>query len=234
MPDSCWVWQSQRRAFVVRSAQPSEWPNLLLLCRNCQAAASMAPAPALPLALPHRDRTFAVNGPSLFVYALQSVQRVFLKEDGSPAGAAETVERVIVEATTPAAQETIDYFALNTRYYDRSANTLRIPRIDYDSLVDRRLDLRTEAWEEAATHGAALKQAEDPAQRRVFLVAIRQMMAGRGFWSTWVTVLWRELADRSTVATLALPPRVSGLATATQPLAGAAQDFPGTRGDWLS
>jgi hypothetical protein len=233
MPDECWAWEGVRRALVTGRAAPDTWFDLLLLCHNCQAAAATAPTPSGALALPHRDRTFSLGAASPFTYTLQPVRRVFLKEDGSPEGSAETIERVLVQATTPTAQATIDYFALNTRYFDSVDKILRIPRIDHESLVDRRLDLRTEAWLAAAKHGPTLRRAASSPSRHAFLVVIQEMIATRGFWSTWITVLWRELADRSTVATLALPPRVGGLTAATPALAGAAQDFPGTRGDWL-
>lgn len=242
MSDRVWAWNAQSRAFARLRATESEWDQLLLLCHNCQdsALASEAAGKGNVLLLPDRDRTFAIEDRSPFSYDLQPVERILLDDEGAPIGSPETVEMALVQGTTPAAQATIDYFTLNTPYYDPAGNVMRIPHSDYLSLVDRRVDLRTEAWQRAAVEAEKLKQADDPHLQKALRVVIAQMIEGRGFWSTWATVLWRKLGDRATLAELLMPPvRISTMAkqmtaTTTATATGRAGQYPATRSDWLS
>jgi hypothetical protein len=237
LTDDSRAWHAQRRNFVASPAPPADWPELLVLCLNCAEAAKAASAQTDALLLPDRDRTFSVNGISPFVYVLESVQLVFLDERGAPDGPPETAERALVKATNTAAQATIDYFALNTPYYDPATSTFRIPRADKFAMVDRRVDLRTEAWTTAKTFGEELRDDPEPSLRRALSTQIRQMIQGSGFWSTWATVLWQTLPEPAPITRMLLPPRpptVPGTTAAAQSLTGEAGRFPGTRSDWLS
>jgi hypothetical protein len=232
--DWAWPWDAQRRVGLTGKTSVDVWPGLLLLCGNCRDAAAAPPPTPGPLLLPDRDLTFMVSGDSPFVYGLQPVQRIFLDEDGVPEGAPETIDGVIVEGTTSVARETIDYFALNTPYYDATTNTLRIPTLDYESLRDRRIDARTEAWNDALRAARDLRAVDAPATRQALVALIRHTIEGAGCWSTWATVLWSELQDRSLLATMLMPPEPAGLTAGQESFGGTARRFASTRSDWLT
>jgi hypothetical protein len=237
LTDDSRAWHAQRRVLVASPAPADDWSELLVLCHNCSAASQAATAPTGSLLLPDRDRTFSVNSTSPFVYALEPVNLVYLDDDGAPDGPLETAERALVKATTPAAQATIDYFALNTHYYDPATSTFRIPRADQLAMVDQRVDLRTEAWTTAKTFGEELRDDPEPSLRRALSTQIRQTIQGGGFWSTWATALWQRVPEPTLIARMLLPPRPPTALTATTgtpPLAGEAGRFPGTRSDWIS
>ena len=208
--DWAWPWDAQRQSGFTGRTSLDAWPSLLILCGNCRDAAAAPPLTPGPLLLPDRDLTFTLSEASPFVYALQPIQRVFLDKGGAPEGPAETIEGVIVEGTTPAARATVDFFALNTAYYDATQHTLRIPRVDYESLTDRRIDARTEVWNDARTAATQLRTVRHPATRAALTTILRHTIEGSGCWSTWATVLWRDLQDRQLLAALLMPPEPAG------------------------
>jgi hypothetical protein len=148
-------------------------------------------------------------------------------------------DRVIVKASTPEAQATVDYFALNTAHFDAAASSIRIPFPTGPEPEDSRVDLRTRAWHTAVERAGKLSH-EKPHMRRAHQEQITGLIGAYGFWSVWATVLWDRYRDRGLVSALLLPPAAKPaagmLAVAAEPpssLRGNAADFPGTRADAL-
>jgi hypothetical protein len=185
------------------------WEGLLPLCHDCEAA--------------HRDHGGAVDGVLLpdgpapgewpFAQTLDAVTVTLLDEAGEPARS-ERAERVIVRGTTPAARATVRHFALNTACYDEASSTFRVPRWAQSTLMDRRAELRTEAWTAAEELAEALVRGRFA---RPLVDVARRGLAWRGFWFTTLTVL-RARLEPGEVARVLSSPRPAG--------------FPGTRAGW--
>jgi hypothetical protein len=184
--------------------------------------------------LPDVDLTFRVGDDSPFTYQLESVRNIALDEFGSPLDAGETVDKALVSAKTPSAQATLDYFALNTRYYAPSDRSLRMPVADRQRVADARLDARTRAWQTATEIARDLREADDPALRRALVLSSHSIVVGAGFWSTWATVLWTVVGDRDVLRDVLSPaPRPGALSTEAA-VGGQLGRIPGTRSGWLS
>ena len=110
LPDGGVAWDAATGEAFAGPADERRWPDLLLLCRVCAAAAAAQPAgPATEvLALPDRDLTFTLTVPAPFRYEL----RALAVRGTDPAAEQLSVERVLVRPTTAAAAETVRRFAL--------------------------------------------------------------------------------------------------------------------------
>lgn len=237
--DSAWAWHKQRETVVNGKLLPHEWPSMILLCSSCRNNATNADRGFTDRILwPDERLTFHLHDQSPFVYTLQNVDRLIIDEQGQPADKREVVKCVIVYAATTESRATIDYFALNTSYYDRKDNIFRIPRADYLSLKDRRVNLRTETWETAVMIAEQLRDTTNQIQRRVITAQARDLIHYCGFWSVWATVLWTTLKDSSLLEKLLLPPEDKSsnenlLDSTTKKESTGAYFYPGTRRDWL-
>jgi hypothetical protein len=206
MPDQAWVWNQDTGKTIKGKSNQADWPHLLLLCHNCHDSQKTAPQELRPhLLLPDKDLTFRLDDKAELVYTLQPVSLVYLDDQGNPETAPNNVELVIVRACSPAAQATIDYFGLNTHYYNQNDNSFRIPKKDYLSMVDRRVDLRTEAWHNAQQYADYLKETDTELLINAFLQQARIIIQSGGFWSTWATVMWQSFHDKTLLEKLLLP-----------------------------
>ena len=203
-----WVLDGRTGRITWGDDPASGWSGLLLLCHNCREAHERnASADLGRMLLPDRDLTFRSGGGSPFIYTLEPVRVVLLGDEGEPLGEPQETERVLVRATDPRAQATLDHFTLNTRYYDADTATFHIPRSDALSLVDRRVGLRTEAWRLAEKLADRFKTASTVDIADGVLVFADVTASATGFWSVWVTVFRRELGEegREILGRLFLP-----------------------------
>ncbi len=187
------LWDAAADALVER-VDPAAWSGLLLLCVNCADWQRRTAGSSAALLLPDRATTFRVAGESPYSYDLEPVTRRIVGEEGEAEEVAET-EVAVVRGATPAARDTVDRFRLNTPYYDAEARTLTIPRADYLSGVDRRLDLRTAAWRMAEqVLPRLLGLARMPGQEAA-VDGVQRFVEQTGFWSVWATLLRRETRE---------------------------------------
>lgn len=191
--DGIALWDTAADALVER-VDPAAWSGLLLLCVNCADWQRRTARSDAALLLPDRATTFRAAGESPYSYALEPVTRRIVGEEGEAEEVAE-VAVAVVRGATPAAHATIDRFRLNTPYFDAEAGTLTIPRADYLSGVDRRLDLRTAAWRMAEqVLPPLLGLARAPGQEAA-VDGVQRFAEQTGFWSVWATLLRRETQE---------------------------------------
>ncbi len=171
------LWHPKLGLLRGRSVPGEVWVEALLLCGNCAEASHAAGAGGL---LPNRDVTFRIDDSPL-AYALESVRDIELDDAGKPLGPPSEILRVIVRGRTPKARATVDRFALNTPYFDAGDNTLQIPRSDRLTLADRRLDMRTAAWNNAVESARRIREAAPPL-RASLAENLRKIVGYSGFW----------------------------------------------------
>jgi hypothetical protein len=247
LPGIAFVWRPGKAPEAAEHITAEEWPDALLLCRACAVASLTAASWFMSLEIaglrPDRDLTFRLGDQSPFIYELRPVRRRLLdNETGRPKGKGRASPAVIVRACSPAARATLDGFALNTFYFDETENRVGVPEAYDQALLDRRLELRTEAWTIATQVVGLLAAADEPAARAAILATARRLAAAVGFWSVWATVLWDKTGDRGLAADVLMPGGARDLAEpalarredreAAQP--AASSHFAGTRADWLS
>jgi hypothetical protein len=234
LPAMLFLWHPAAGVLPTEHMPENSWPEVLVICRNCADAAALAPPPGADELRPDRDLTFKLGDDSAFLYSLsQASGHRLLDADGQSLGAQTAVDAAIVRASTPGAQATLDRFALNTPYYDPAADLIAVPIRDHERMLDRRLELRTEAWHKATEIAGFLRIAQDDTERRAITTMLRMIVASMGFWSTWATVLWNELGDRALLQDVLLPQRPAAPSLSTQALWDVGTQFAGTRSDAL-
>lgn len=209
--DNIALWDTDRDVLVPH-VDEQRWTALLPLCVDCtdwqQRSARDLQADALDsntLALPHHALTFTLRDNSPYQYNLVTAIRTIVGDDNGPTEQSE-VAVAIVSGSTDAARRTIDRFKLNTPYYDENTRTITIPRQHYLSATDRRLDLRTAVWKRAESMiDPLLKLSQQPKLASV-TSHVRLIAEHTGFWSVWVTLLWRATNDRALIAQIFDPP----------------------------
>lgn len=248
LPSVSHVWHAGRAREVENDrARADEWGELYLLDDATFNTVKTHAAPEGFL-LPDRALTFTRTG-GPFVYGLEEVRRTLLDENGDPEGEPVTESLAVVRATSPAAQQTIDLFALNTPYFHAETRELRIPRRDFLSMTDHRLYERTEAWRRAERSAGLLRQALAAGREEaldLLLEQIRLTVNATGYWSVWATVLGgAPLEGARLKRALCMPEdrvahNVVRLAKDMGPDAarvhlgyGPHNALPGTRTDWL-
>ncbi|MDT7815666.1 MAG: hypothetical protein QOJ42_5582, partial [Acidobacteriaceae bacterium] len=113
---------------------------------------------------------------------------------------------VTVVGLNEEAQATVDYFALNTPWYDRNLGAVIIPKAFFQAGEVRLLWQRTAVYFAAQRLVEAIFSADD---RATVIAQGRRLMAAAGFWSTWATDFAQTLppADRGLLEQLLLPPQ---------------------------
>jgi hypothetical protein len=229
------MWDSARDV-VVEQVDEVVWNELLMLCVNCADWQQRSAGSTAELLLPHKHLTFRVSDQSPFRYTLEQVTLRIVDDDGSSADAdntsnsssagttntnnvsTEVTSMAIVSGATPAAQNTIDRFQLNTPYYNAGTKTMTVPRNDHLALVDRRVTLRTDAWLMAARMIPIAVGLRRDAELTPAFLGMRHLAEHTGFWSVWLTQFWRVMPERDTMLTLFAPTRVvAPVASLTQP-----------------
>ncbi|MFJ4375221.1 hypothetical protein ACIP1T_21785 [Pseudomonas japonica] len=192
LPDQHWVWNARTGTCLDReSYDVDDWPHLYLLDHNCHQAqqASSAIDPGT-LLLPTAENVFDLRGESQLHYSLQPLLRTLLDDDARPV-THQLVPSVLIIGRSAPALATIDYFKLNTRYYDDETQTLRIPWQDHLSLEDRRMEQRTRTWLEAEALAKRVLRSFSYGLQAVVIQQFRQTAGVSGYWSAAATAAAR-------------------------------------------
>ena len=234
LPGLAYVWHPRTGVQPTEVMAAGDWHEALLLCRNC-ADATIAAPPAPPANAgelrPDHDLTFKLGAVSPFSYALQPAQHQLLSDEtGAPTGAPSPVSIVVVHAQSPQAQATLDRFALNTPYFNAAANTVSVPETHHEQLLDRRLDMRSQAWQHASEIAELLAQTSDEPTRKALVDTARRLAEAVGFWSVWATVLWSKHQDPALLAAVLMPGGGAAPPPPRSASRGAAARRPGRRG----
>lgn len=207
------LWQSQDDRFVENDrVSADDWPGLLLLCHDCAQAHTQASdaAPALALLLPHQAVTFNLHPNSPVRYHLDVIELVLVDEASAPLAPPAPMPAVIASGSSPEAQNTIEHFALNTRYYDAQRKRLTVPASHWSRLdFDQRVKTRTEAWLRAESMAVELGRTD---LDRGAADLMRYAADTSGHWSVWLTVFSTAFRDLATAADVFTPGIVNGQA----------------------
>ncbi|MFF5210126.1 hypothetical protein [Streptosporangium sp. NPDC000396] len=224
LPQAAIAWHAVRQEPIDGRLTAADWAETIPLCHNCAAAATRSEADLETVLLPYRDLTFLLGDDSPLRYE---------RGDGDGDGDGDAGGRVMVIAGGGRGQETVAYFALNEHIPALGSEFPFEP--DADRLtrdwVDPRMSLRTRAWDAAGTAAAQLRTA--PREHHAAVLDLASMLADEtGFWSTWATVLWREMGDREVLERV-LQPQAAGPAATLSPEAAVPHAFPATRPGWM-
>jgi hypothetical protein len=191
IPSANYAWSKAYRAEVTGRIARSGWNDVLLLSENSFIAQLGKTAAQLLFPDDPQQLTFNLAGPTPFVYELQTV--TFVTVDKANREERRKGEAVIVKGQTDVATATIDYFDLNTQFFNAADNVFRIPLDVYLSGFDRRVMQRTEAWRIAAEYGAAILDHRivlpDEEQLGPQIAQGQRLVAATGYWSTWAACL---------------------------------------------
>ncbi len=206
------IWQSEKNHFVQDDrTSADDWTQLLLLCHDCvdaHARASDGGELVFEFLLPHHAVTFNLHPNSPIRYHLDRVELVLVDENSNPVGPPAPMQAVIVSGSTPAAQKTIEHFALNTRYYDPLRKRLTVPAADWQRIdFDLRVQTRTEAWQRAES--MALELGRLSLDRKAADL-IRYAADVSGHWSVWLTVFSAAFRDLGLTADVFTPGVANG------------------------
>jgi hypothetical protein len=235
-------WHAGTGALVTGYAWPEDWNNLLVLCPFCaRAAAGHSPADWGSPLRPDRDRTFALGASAPFGYQSRPFEVA-----GADGGKTAVIDRVFVVPNGASAADTVRLFGLNSHNLavgslasDSELADLPVSGENRRRLMegdDPRLMLRTAAWADAKEATELYRELKDPADYGPWARIQARVIAARGFWSVWATVLTAELPNPPLVAGLlgVRPVAVRASPAGHQPMAAALHAFPATRGDWLA
>lgn len=203
-------------------ARFSDWDHLLLSCSYCQNYRRNGEIryPSLYL-WPDIDSSFTLADTSPLIYNYKDVNCVLKNTSNTPEK--QIIKKlVIVEANSGSsnyqkAQEFINLFQLNTPAYDVQTNTLTLINHTLGTYPDRRLFLRTEAWDLAQDAINRLTEAQNiqlpqdvvdkltEAEITQLSLAFRQIASKNttaiartyGFWSVWMTAFWQKYKDQN-------------------------------------
>lgn len=193
---------SKRRSRLPGTPSLSQWDDLLLACEYCQFhRREDVPDPSAYL-WPDVDATFSLDAATApFRHVLRDVP-FFVTDEHD-----EVVDRrvgrlglIIANAASPDAERarrTIELFQLNTPFYDEESNTFTAPR---DLLpLDRRVELRSQAWFLAGEAIRTLREAESSQGRGPYFEGALNVYANvaqqNGFWSVWMTAIWKAFGE---------------------------------------
>jgi len=236
------VWDRDNAQLVQGKTDSDHWDAMLLLCHNCGQEAQNSKKQNISreaLVYPDRQITFGLKKESLFQYVLEEVEQVTFDENNQAIGETVSKKVVLIKGMSESAQRTIDFFKLNSHYYDQKKNTLLVPMHEDHHQLDRRLDLRTQAWQRADSFVQLFKQTENKEFRAALTTNLRNSISHSGFWSIGVTVFWQAFQDKELMRTLfaqeekpvvqdrLLKAKVINLGQ------GPHHHFPGTNDGWL-
>jgi hypothetical protein len=240
-----WVWDAATGQIVEEKPDAAlQWEYLYLLCHNCYAAQARLPLADLSaLLLPDDPTAFRpLSAESQLRYSLERLTRVFTDEAGNETGAPETIEQVVVVGNTAAARATIAHFSLNTAYYRSEEKMLVIPRQDYLSHADRRMEQRTLAWRRAEQVARVHAKAGRAEIADAVIEQLRLLVGAMGYWSSCLTAALGVIEDRALLRRVFQAPATEAMPHENLAIAGMAVEeavafrgcgphhtFPGTR-----
>lgn len=200
------IWN--KRTGEVGAGRPSadSWPDLLVLCHNCaECQAATRERVGDDLLLPDEGVTFRLDERSPFRYTIEEARRIIVDENGDPMQPPETIAVALVHGTTPQARNTVERFQLNTPYYDEGSRTLTIPHLHHMSMLDRRVNMRTQVWRDAEKVADTFPKLKEWNTNTAYLRFLQRLIQAAGFWSVWATVLAPMLGDRELIRLILAP-----------------------------
>jgi hypothetical protein len=230
IPSANYAWSKGNRAEVTGRIARSEWHDVLLLSENSFIAQIGKTAAQLLFPDDPQPLTFNLDGPTPFIYELQGVTFVIVDEANREKRS--TGKAVIVKGKTEAAIATIDYFDLNTQFFNAADNVFRVPLDVYLSGFDRRVTQRTQAWQIAADYGTAILNHRmvlpDEEQLGPQIAQGQRLVAATGYWSTWASCLHAMGVDMTILRRLLLPFTQAGTLLPWEIGPGPHNPYPGT------
>jgi len=176
---------------------PGQWSHMLLLCHNCGLSAKENEEDTTKkLIFPDREITFQLGRKSIFQYTLETVDTFISIEGNQPLKKITPREVVLIKGRTEAAKNTIAFFRLNSNYYNSEENILILPQTEDLHKMDRRLDLRTRAWDRAQSMLELFQQVEQKEIKTAMITNIRNSIRHGGFWSIWLTAFKKRVTDK--------------------------------------
>jgi hypothetical protein len=224
LPAEHYVWDKRAGAQVVGRVSQQEWLETLLLSEVCFLASRDRRRPNLLLPDDPKTPTFSLREKSPFLYEMRTIRLIVVAEEGNVLGE-QDCDRVVVVGTTEDAQATIDYFGLNTVWYDRDRHAVVIPEVNLEAGEARLLWQRTEVYLAAQRLVDSVAESRERDQAAVVEQG-RRSMAAAGYWSTWATVFMQRGMPVSLLELLLLPPQPGRWRLGP----GGHRPFPGTNG----
>jgi hypothetical protein len=194
---------SRRARTLTATPTLADWDDLLLVCDWCRYYRRGDVHDPSAYLWPDTDATFCIDDTSPFLYSLRPIRYVVTDADSN---VLQTTTRPLAfvapnpARNDPRAQKTIDLFQLNTPFHDAASDTFSVSASE--TLVDRRVHLRTEAWGLAEKSIRALRKAredEDPSSYAALAPLVASLAQATGFWSVWMTALWEAFHDRKLI-----------------------------------
>jgi hypothetical protein len=211
LPSRHHVWHKRLGVEMSAPAPQAYWNDLLLLSENSfLAQLGKPPLPWLRFPDNEYELTFSFTGASQFRYELTPV--VVIVRDSQGNNVSQNKDKVvIVSGNNSEANDTIEYFALNSQFYIASDFTFVIPLQARRTAFERRVTQRTQAWHTAVEFAQAWRGTLDTAREDVNVQQMligqgRRLAAATGYWSTWASALLHEQLPVTTIRDILLSP----------------------------
>lgn len=201
-----------------------EWDHALLLCQECYRYAMKNSQHTDLTSLLYPDQTvasFDLENKTGIFYTLEDIQWTVYKENHD-IHLSQLRPMVIAQAADPQAEASIQFFQLNSPYYNAAQKCLNIPHDAYLMRQEQRIEIRTQAWMNAKLQAQRWREEQDSFPRSALKTQIQLMASYQGCWSIWMTVFWQEFQDPALLAELFFPDK-------TKPPHSYGHAFPGTR-----
>ncbi|MFO1430700.1 MAG: hypothetical protein U1F76_11260 [Candidatus Competibacteraceae bacterium] len=199
--------EDKRSSRAGKAARFKDWEHLLLSCNYCQIYRRNGKINESDYLWPDIDSTFTLDNTSPLIYTYKDVNFVLSSSSCQSSETGKT-KLVIVEANSGSqsyqkAKKFIDLFQLNTPDYNPTTNTLSFTDQTLATYPDRRLFLRTEAWELAQDSIKTIVEARNfqisTLPYDIALVTARAVARTYGFWSVWMTAFWQVFPDANLI-----------------------------------
>lgn len=203
-----------------RSAKISDWPDLLLICKDCRehiVTPVLSESQHSEMLWPDEDLTFTLKNLSAFIYVPKQVTYRVVDHSGEKVSE-EKKELVFIlpnleadESTQRMARNTIDHFQLNMRreYHSGHSGMITVPAFAHDQMLDNRMFERTRAWKvatEAAERYKMMQESLPPSHSEELLKKLHEQITMNAFfkgnWSVWMTVFWNHFHNHELLHTL--------------------------------
>lgn len=193
------VWDRKEQELISGKIEHSDWNNMLLLCHNCGQEIEKNGKQDMgmdKLLYPDRHLSFSLSENSPFRYSLEEIESIIVNDKKQIVGNSVLKKVVLIRGNSDEANQTIDKFQLNSHYYNPEKNILITPEDEDNQNLDRRLDLRTQAWHRAENFLELFEKADNTILKDALTTNLRNTISHSGFWSVWVTLFWQKFQDK--------------------------------------
>ncbi|MBA2116091.1 hypothetical protein HOV93_32800 [Planctomycetes bacterium FF15] len=194
---------------VSGTVSPSYWDDLLLLSENSYLAQLGKRQQEMQFPDDIQKLSYTLDHRSPLHYQLQRVTVIVVDEQGTQLSSDDPL-LVIVSGRTDAANTTIDYFSLNTQFYDASNTTFTIPLQAVRTGFDRRVSQRTHVWKIAVEFAEQWIKSQDDRKnqddQQILLQQVRRLAAATGYWSTWAAAMMENQVPTTIISDILLSP----------------------------